>query len=164
MTTTTAAPHSGFRDAMAQLCTPVSVITAMDADRPHGTTVSAVMSLSLDPQLIAVSLAETSECLALIRRTQIFGVNILGAEQDNVALRFAAKGRSKFDEVAWRLRAGVPFIEGSAVWIGCEVAEVVRGGDHQILLGSVRDVAVAANSAPLTYHNRQFGTHVAQHN
>ncbi|MGW0039147.1 flavin reductase family protein [Gordonia sp. NPDC003376] len=159
MSITTPALDNGFREAMAHLCAPVSVITAMDDDRPHGTTVSALMSLSVEPQLIAVSMAQTSDCLALIRRTGVFGVNILSAEQDDLALRFAAKGADKFGTVSWRPRADVPSIDGNAVWLACRVASTITGGDHEILLGEVIDLEVDPDASPLTYHGRTFGTH-----
>jgi Flavin reductase like domain len=38
---------------MGEVCTAVTVVTAMDGNRPHGTTVSAFSSLSLDPPLVA---------------------------------------------------------------------------------------------------------------
>lgn len=160
--TTTAVDLAGdFRDAMAHLCAPVSVITAMDDGRPHGTTVSAVMSLSLQPLLIAVSLARTSDCLAIIRDTGAFGVNILGADQGDIALQFATKGRNKFGESGWTTSTDVPRLDGSAVWLACTLAGDVTGGDHQILFGEVAEVSVRSGAAPLTYHNRCFGTHTA---
>lgn len=161
MNSTTPDLHAGFRDAMAHLCAPVSVITAMDGDRPHGTTVSALMSLSAQPQLIAVSVAQTSDCLALIRRTGMFGVNILRSDQREVAMRFATKGAHKFDSVAWRSRTAVPLLDDTAVWLACRVAEVVTGGDHEVLFGEVCDLEVNTQSQPLTYHARRFGTHLA---
>ncbi|MFE0750367.1 flavin reductase family protein [Gordonia sp. NPDC058843] len=149
-----------FRDAMAHVCAPVSVITTMDGDRPHGTTVSAVMSLSMDPLLVAVALAESSACLRHIRAAGTFGVNILDSAQEDVAMRFATKGDDKFDAVDWSLSADVPRITGAAVWTACTLAGVAEGGDHTILIGSVVDVETRAGAAPLTYHGRRFGTHV----
>lgn len=153
---------SDFRYAMAHLCAPVSVITAMDGDRPHGTTVSAVMSLSVDPVLIAVALAENSDCLAYIGRSGTFGVNLLAADQEETALRFATKGPDKFTGVAWRVDHDAPCLDEHAVWLACTVAGLVPGGDHRIVLGQVEHVEVRGEAAPLTYHDRRFGTHVAQ--
>lgn len=161
MTITAADRHAGFRDAMAHLAAPVSVITAMDGDRPHGTTVSAVMSLSAQPQLIAVSLAQTSDCLSLIRRTGVFGVNLLSADQVGIAARFATKGAEKFTGVTWQPRATVPHLHGSAVWLACHLTNTVTGGDHEILFGEVTDIHITADAQPLTYHGRRFGTHIA---
>ncbi|MGW9264681.1 flavin reductase family protein [Gordonia terrae] len=160
MSLTTVDLGSAFRDAMAHMCAPVSVITTMDGDRPHGTTVSAVMSLSVDPLLITVALADTSESLRHIRGAASFGVNVLDAAQEDIALRFATKGDDKFDAVDWSLATGVPRISGAAVWIACTLAEVVQGGDHALLFGSVVDVERDSGAAPLTYHGRRFGTHV----
>jgi flavin reductase (DIM6/NTAB) family NADH-FMN oxidoreductase RutF len=38
------------------------------------------------------------------------------------------------------------------------MAGLVDGGDHVIVLGDVR-MAEAGDGAPLTYHDRRFGTH-----
>src|SRR5690606_19866346 len=88
--------QSGFKEAMAHMCAPVTVITTMDGPHPHGTTVSALMSLSMDPLLIAVAMATSSESLAAVKRTGVFAVNVLGAHQQDAALRFATKGDDKF--------------------------------------------------------------------
>lgn len=153
-----------FRDGMAHLCAPVTVITAMDENRPHGTTVSAVMSLSMDPPLIAIALAHTSESLAIIQRTNRFGVNILAASQDPVASRFAGKGQDEFLDMPWTVAAGLPRISGAAIWIDCSATSFVGGGDHLIVVGAVRGIEHDPALAPLTYHGRRFGTHVPVHN
>ncbi|MCU1659283.1 MAG: putative oxidoreductase [Pseudonocardiales bacterium] len=56
-----------FLDVMAQVCTPVTVVTTIADGVPHGTTVSAFMSLR--PPMIAVALDLTSDLLVKIRRT-----------------------------------------------------------------------------------------------
>ncbi|GAA5060812.1 flavin reductase family protein [Nocardia callitridis] len=161
MTETTRTPlETGFREAMAHLCAPVAVVTAMDGARPHGTTVSAVMSLSLEPLLVAVALADTSDCLGLINANRTFGVNVLAADQHAVASRLAKKGREKFADLPWEVAGGVPRLSGAAVWLRCTLADTAPGGDHRILIGEVRDVATVTEAAPLTYHRRQFGTHL----
>jgi flavin reductase (DIM6/NTAB) family NADH-FMN oxidoreductase RutF len=152
---------SAFREVMAAVCTPVSVVTALEANRPHGTTVSAFASLSMNPPMVLVSLARTSGLLAVIRRTRKFGVNILSSGQAGLAANFARKGGAgKFADVPWALHSGVPYIPGVGGFLGCIAADLVPGGDHIIVLGE----AVAAEmfaGTPLTYHARVFGTHAA---
>jgi flavin reductase (DIM6/NTAB) family NADH-FMN oxidoreductase RutF len=67
MTATQLTPvdSAACRAAMGAVATPVSVVTAM-AEAPHGTTVSAFCSLSLDPPLVLVSLGKDSDLLAII--------------------------------------------------------------------------------------------------
>ncbi|WP_342661445.1 4-nitrophenol 4-monooxygenase/4-nitrocatechol 2-monooxygenase, reductase component (plasmid) [Rhodococcus ruber] len=147
-----------FRDLMASVCTPVSVVTTIDGDRPHGTTVSAFTSLSMDPPMILVALDRASALLALVREHRMLGLNILSSEQATLAAGFARKGDDKFAGVEWTLRAGVPHITGAAGWLAGEVTDLVDGGDHVIALVRVGELAVG-EGLPLTYHNRTFGTH-----
>jgi flavin reductase (DIM6/NTAB) family NADH-FMN oxidoreductase RutF len=149
-----------FRDAMASVCTPVAVITAMDGARPHGTTVSAFASLSMTPPSLLVSLDRGSDLLALVRETGLFGVNILGSGQSGLASCFARKGRDKFADVDWSLADGIPRLTGAPGWFACGVAQLVEAADHVVVIGAVRSVE-SRDGAPLTYHARRFGTHQA---
>lgn len=150
-----------FREVMAGVCTPVSVVTVLAADgRPHGTTVSAFTSLSMAPPMTLVSLDRGSDLLAIVRVTGRFGINVLGIEQSAVARRFAAKGADKFTGVPWDLHTDVPHLSGSGGFLACAVADLVDGGDHVIVLGDVV-AAEATPGRPLTYHSRMFGTHAA---
>ena len=51
-----------FREVMAGVATPVSVVTAISDGRPHGTTVSAFASLSMDPPMVLVALDRGRSC------------------------------------------------------------------------------------------------------
>lgn len=151
--------QSVFRNTMAAVCTPVSVVTTKWQDLPFGTTVSAFASLSMDPPMVLVSLHSRSELLARIRESAVFGINVLASHQSDVAAKFAGKGGSgKFTDVAWELDNGIPRFPGAGGFVGCEVAELVEAGDHVVVLGHVRD-AVAFERPPLTYHSRAFGTY-----
>ncbi|MCQ4121049.1 flavin reductase family protein [Rhodococcus tibetensis] len=152
---------SEFRDAMASVCTPVTVVTALDGARPHGTTVSAFASLSMNPPMVLVALDRGSDLLAVVREHGRFGINVLGHGQDGLALTFARKGSDKFDGIGWSLSAGVPRIDGAPGWVACSVADLVEGGDHVVVLGHVEH-ADRGDHPPLTYHRRTFGTHSAE--
>lgn len=146
-----------FAHAMSRVCAPVAVVTTIDR-RPHGTTVSAFSSLSLDPPMVLVALDQQSELLACITRTGQFGLNVLASGQASLALRFAKKGPDGFDGLTWYAESGCPRFEGAAVWLGCRVAALVDGGDHRVALAEVSRIRVT-ESEPLIYHARMFGTH-----
>lgn len=148
-----------FRDVMSGVCTPVSVVTAMDRGRPHGTTVSAFASLSMCPPMVLVSLDLESELLGLLRVHSRFGVNVLGSGQAGIAKRFAGKGDEKFAGVRWEVSEGLPRLPGNAGWLACEASRLVEGGDHVIALGTIT-AAAHTDVPPLTYHARGFGTHL----
>ncbi|XVV38321.1 flavin reductase family protein [Streptomyces sp. CA-100214] len=153
--------QNAFRDVMANVCTPVSVVTTSAGDLPHGTTVSAFASLSMSPPMVLVSLDCGSELLALIRETGHFGLNVLASDQSPLALAFARKGGpAKFTGISWELDTGVPRLPGATGFLACRVTDFVSGGDHIVVLGEVVTARTAENR-PLTYHARVFGTHVA---
>lgn len=132
------------------------VTSALDG-RPHGATVSAFCSLSLDPPLVLVSLNRGSKLLSMIRDADAFGINVLELDQQELALGFARKGDDKFADVAWSLDRGLPRLYGVGLWLACSVHELVEGGDHVIVVGRV-DVAEHEARRPLLYQQRSFGT------
>ena len=149
-----------FRDVMAEVCTPVAVVTTVSGGRPQGTTVSAFASLSLRPPMVLVSLDEGSDLLRALPEGARFGVNVLGSGQAVLAAAFARKGADRFAGVGWEPDTGAPRLAGSPGWLACRVDRLVGGGDHVIVLGEVLR-AVSAGGPPLTYHSRRFGTHHA---
>jgi flavin reductase (DIM6/NTAB) family NADH-FMN oxidoreductase RutF len=134
-----------FRGAMRHLVGGVSVITAGRGDDVTGMTVTSVSSLSLDPPTLIVSVNRASSTWPLIERHGAFGVNILTADQLDIAERFAGtnglKGRERFAGAEWIIRASsAPLLVGALAAIDCEVEEVIERHSHAIVIGRVRDL------------------------
>ena len=151
--------RQAFINAMAHIATPVSIVTAIEDGVPHGTTVSAFLSLSVDPPLALISLDRKSEILQIIERTGKVGLNVLDAEQSELATRFARKGEDRFAFAGWQLDAGLPRLAGGIAWLACDVDALVPAGDHILVVAAVRGVHAAAGPGALTYRLRQFGMH-----
>ncbi|MEV5807242.1 flavin reductase family protein [Streptomyces parvulus] len=151
-----------FAELMSGVCAPVTVVTATDADgRPHGSTVSSFASLSLSPPLVSFALMRSSRLLPHLPRGARVGVNILGAHQQSLASTFARRHQgpgSKFDDVIWTARTGLPHLPGSAGWTAGRVERHVDGGDHVLLVVGVEE-AESMPAPPLVYARRTFGTH-----
>lgn len=149
-----------FRDMMAGVCAPVTVVTTLDGENgtPCGATVSSFASLSLEPPLITVAFDRGSGVLAQILAEQRFGVNLLGHGQADLAMLFARRNTDRFAQTDWHLDGGLPRLDGAAGWLNCELYEAVPGGDHRLLLGHVIG-ASRAELPPLVYAHRTFGTH-----
>lgn len=150
--------QKSFRSAMGNVAAAVSVVTTIHDGGPHGSTVSAFASLSMDPPMLLVSLDNSSNLLTKLAVGSRVGVNVLAAHQDQVALRFAGKGDDKFLDVPWELEDGAPALRDRHAWVALTVAQLVVAGDHTLVLGAV-EAADARDSAPLTYWQRTFGTH-----
>jgi flavin reductase (DIM6/NTAB) family NADH-FMN oxidoreductase RutF len=150
-----------FRGAMRHLTGGVSVITAGRGKDITGMTVTSVTSLSVDPPTLIVSINRDASSFPLIRRHGAFGVNILAADQLDVAERFAGKGGLKgadrFAGARWVTAvSGVPLLVGALSAVDCEVEEIVERHSHGIVIGRVRDIKNSTRTAALAYRHGQY--------
>lgn len=159
MTTMTAVSTTDFKQALGHFASGVTVVTVHAEDgTPRGLTISAFSSLSLDPPLILVCVAHTSDSHELLATEGArFGVNILAAGQEYVARAFATKGgAAKFDQIAWsENELGVPVIDQAHATLTCRVHQLSGGGDHTIVIGMVEGSTTSANE-PLVHHRGRF--------
>lgn len=142
-----------FRSVLGRFASGVTVVTAVDdAGQDHGMTVTAFSSLSLDPSLILVCIADDATLHPFLERLTHFAVNILSADQEAISRRFAAEELNRFDGVGYtRSASGVPLIDDALAHLECRVHARIPGGDHTILVGEV-DSAVARDARPLLYY------------
>jgi flavin reductase (DIM6/NTAB) family NADH-FMN oxidoreductase RutF len=141
-----------LRRAFGAFATGVTVVTTRDGDgAPVGFTANSFSSVSLDPPLLLVCLAQTAASYGAFAGARRFAVNILSVEQRALSTAFATRGVDKFAGVDWReAETGAPVIDGVVAWFDCVEHDIVDAGDHAILIGRVVDFAVT-DAAPLGY-------------
>ena len=151
-----------FRRAMGHFATGVTVITSVGRDgRPVGTTANAVSSLSLDPPLLLVCFDQSSQTLAAIRAYGAFAVNVLAAPQEELSANFARRGPTAvWDGVPHRPGlTGSPRLHGVLATLECTVEHRLPGGDHEIVVGRVRDAQTGdGESAPLLFWRGRYAS------
>jgi flavin reductase (DIM6/NTAB) family NADH-FMN oxidoreductase RutF len=150
-----------FRGAMRHLAGGVSVITVGRGRDITGMTVTSVSSLSVDPPSLVVSINRSSSSWPLLKRHGFFGVNILTADQLDVAERFAGKGGLKgaerFAGAAWTSGAsGVPLLVGALAAIDCEAEDIIERHSHAVVIGRVLDMRLSSRTAALAYWQGQY--------
>lgn len=146
-----------FRAAIGLLPTGVTVVTAIGPNGRSGATASAVGSLSLEPMLMLVCLDRGSRTLRSVQAAGRFGIDVLGAGQEEVARQFATKVEEaeKWQGIGWTERDGIPSLAGSVLWVACELQDVLMGGDHVILTGAVAGLE-ARGGEPLIHHRGAY--------
>lgn len=146
-----------FRDALGQFCTGVTTITTVSQSGERiGITASSFNSLSLDPPLILWSIANDTPSFEYFNKDDPFVVNVLAADQEDLALKFAQSGADKFDGVHTQAGLkGIPIIDGCVAYLECEVEARHPGGDHDIIVGRVHRV-FNLRKAPLLFHGGAF--------
>lgn len=148
-----------FRTVMGTFPTGVTVVTVTGvAGDPLGLTVNSFTSVSLEPPLILVCIARSSATHDRLTEAGRFAVNVLAADQEELAVRFAAEpAAGRFRGVAWNVGPGrVPLLEGVAAWLSCALEAVHPGGDHSIVVGRVEEAA-ATGCGALAFYRGSFG-------
>src|ERR1700722_3327894 len=150
-----------FRGAMRHLTGGVSVITAGRGTEITGMTVTSVSSLSVDPPTLIVSVNREASSWPVLKRHGFFGINILAADQLEIAERFSGKGGLKgaerFAGAQWTTRvSGVPLLAGALAAIDCEVEDIVERHSHAIVIGRVLDMQLSPRGAALAYWQGQY--------
>ena len=146
-----------FRNVISHFASGVTVITALSEGRPFGTTASAVASLSLEPPMLLICMNKQSETGRAVAASRRFAVNILGANQVELAQRFAQKGGDKFAGVPVTAgKWGEPLFDEALATLECRVAEETTGGTHYVFLAEVENGA-ARGGTPLAYFKGEFG-------
>ena len=149
-----------FRAALGMFATGVTVITARaNNGQLVGLTANSFNSVSLDPPLVLWSLSGRSASLAVFRAGTHYAINVLAADQLELAQRFAAPVRDRWASVAWQPGpGGAPLIEGAAARFECFNRSRYVEGDHVIFVGQVLHCDHRAGAAPLLYHGGRYYT------
>ena len=148
-----------FRNVLGQYPTGVSVITTTEADGTRaGFVVGTFTSISLNPPLVGFMPDKGSSSWPKIQAAGKFCVNILSEDQEDVSRVFASKADDKFAEIGWRRSGnGSPIIDGVLAYIDCDIAGVLDGGDHDIVVGAVNDLEVRHEGGPLVFFRGGYG-------
>jgi len=145
-----------FRHTMGQLATGVAVITVRTAEGGLGMTASSVTSLSLDPPLLLVCVGHEAAIREPLLQTERFGVNVLAADQEVVARRFADRESQRLAAAELELSpGGVPILGGALARIECRHHGHFTAGDHSIVTGAL-EWSDVGRGRPLCYFRGGF--------
>ena len=148
-----------FRAVMGRFASGITVITARSTDgAPHGMTVSAFSSLSLDPPLVLVCVGTEATMAPLLAEATAFGVNILGDGQEALSRRFAGKLDDRFAGIGYTDGLlGAPILDEVLAWMQCRIVARHPAGDHVILVGQVEQADVR-DGKPLLYYRGGYAS------
>ena len=144
-----------YRQVMGHFPTGVVVIASPG---PVGTAIGSFASLSLDPPLVTFSITKTSSSWPKIRETGVFCASVLAEDQEHVSRAFAQSGADKFAGLGYKpMATGSPRIDDCVAWTDCDITGVYDGGDHDIVVGTIRDMAVEREAKPLIFFRGGYG-------
>ena len=150
-----------LKDCFAKFATGVMIAATGSGDNSdvHGLTINSFSSVSLEPPLVLFSVGNESSNLEQFRNNSFFTLNILSADQQDLAVEFAKPAnKDKFLTSQYSFSAnGCPVFEGVMAYMECKIDKIIAAGDHHIIIGEV--VGFNHNNSdqsPLLYFKSQF--------
>ncbi len=135
----------------------VSIVVADFEGRRAGLTVSALVSLSLEPALVGISLARDASLYEPLRDAGEWAVSILAGDQAHLAQHFALS----IPPIA--LWNGIPvreddprLIAGAVGWLGARTVDRAEAGDHTFFVGAIEWLERGSAASALVHANRTY--------
>ncbi|MBA4376233.1 MAG: hypothetical protein C0401_08700 [Anaerolinea sp.] len=149
-----------LREVMRWWVTGVSIVTAENDGVLHGMTVGSLVSISIDPPRVVVTLANNTRTYKLVADSGFFGVTLLSAEQEVVSDRFAGRIPDEGDRFAgletMRLSQGIPVLKGGLGHLVCKVIHTYEMPNSTLFIGEVLEARRGSGRLPLVYANRKY--------
>lgn len=146
-----------YKTVLGHFCTGVTVVASIDDGEPSGFTCQSFSALSLEPPLVLVCVRKESATWPGIRKSGLFAVSVLAADQQSVGDRFARSGVDRFAGVEWRPSpAGMPLIGGALAWVECSVVDEVDAGDHTVVVAAVTGLETGKARDPLLFFRGRY--------
>lgn len=149
----------GFRGTMRRFPATVSIITAADAIRDHGMTVTALTSVSMEPPSLMICLNNRSLLHEMLLEQPNFAVNVLDCGQATLSDAFsgAVAPEDRFAGDGWtRDAAGMLVLDSAHANVVCRRTASVPFGTHTLFIGEVMRAAVREETTPLLYSEASY--------
>jgi flavin reductase len=144
-----------LRAAMRRFPAGIAVLTVQPR---FGVTVGSLVSLSLEPALIGVSIGRDTQAHELIRDARGFALSVLAGDQDRLAQHFARSVPpiAQWERIDAREGRRGPLLEGALAWLECGVRSEHDAGDHSFFVGAVERVELGRGGAGLVYREGRY--------
>ena len=149
-----------FRKVMRQWASGISVVSTKHDGIFHGMTVSSFSSVSIDPQLVTISLMKDSRTHDFVINAKIFGITVLSETQQQISKIFAGEipdTENRFKNLeTWTLVTGSPLLKGGLAFLDCKLTDVYDFGSNSLFIGEVVAAQVGNGGRPLLYFDQQY--------
>jgi len=144
---------------------PAAVNIIATGKKPHrtGMTVSAFMSLGVDPPTVVCAINRNAFSYAQMTDNQVFSVNTLAVEHIELAKLFAGQaqvfGDERFDAQQWgEFDSGSPCLHDAVMSLECRLIRQVQESTHCLMVGEVISGRYNEAALPLLYRDGQWVT------
>lgn len=136
------------------------IVTTTDGEDLGAFTADWVMQVSFEPRLIAISVEQDAHSLGVLRRSEVFAVNVLETGQRELAGQFGrntAKVGNKLENYEYaKGSTGSPLLAEALGAVECRITHEHQVGDHILFVGEVVDAHLNREGEPLTMKETGF--------
>jgi flavin reductase (DIM6/NTAB) family NADH-FMN oxidoreductase RutF len=152
-----------FRQLMRMHPAAVNIIATGKAPQRTGMTVSAFMSLGVEPPSVVCAINRNAFSYAHMVENQVFSVNTLAVEHIELAKLFAGQapvfGDERFDAQLWdHFDSGSPCLRQAVMSLECRLIRQVQESTHCLMVGEVISGRHNEAALPLLYRDGQWVT------
>jgi 3-hydroxy-9,10-secoandrosta-1,3,5(10)-triene-9,17-dione monooxygenase reductase component len=135
-----------------------SGIAVLTVPLPYGVTIGSLVSLSLEPALVGVSIGRDAQAHELLREAGGFALSVLAGDQAAVAQHFARSVPpiAQWEGIAVREGAHGPLLDGALSWLECSLHSEHDTGDHTYFVGAVERVELGRDGPGLVYRDGRY--------
>ena len=131
----------------------VFICGVAEGDEVNGFTASWVTQGSFEPPLVVMAVRADSTSNGIIQRTNKFSLNVLAADQKDLAAVFFKPQKAmggRFDAAPFSLgELGLPILDNALGAVECELVGQVAHGDHTVFVGEVKTATLHRDGAAL---------------
>jgi flavin reductase (DIM6/NTAB) family NADH-FMN oxidoreductase RutF len=136
----------------------VAVLTVDVQGERLGLTLDSLVSLSLEPPLVGVSISRQAAMHELLREAGAFALSLLAGDQAAVAQHFArgVPPIALWQGIELREGEGAPLLAGAIGWIRCRSAAEHLVGDHTFFVGEIESAEAGEPKPPLVHVDGRY--------
>ena len=144
---------------MRRFPAPVAVVTVDAGELKYALTVGSLVSLSLDPPLVGISIGHASQSHTPLRDAGRFAASLLAGDQAALAQHFARSVPpiALWEGVALRESALTePLLADALAWLECRVVGEHEAGDHTVFVAEVLSIELGRDDPGLVYVGGEY--------
>lgn len=146
-----------YRGALGRFATGVALVAARDdGGVARAITINSFCSISLDPRIVSWAIDEASDRYHIFASARDFSINVLRADQRDLADRFTRRTEARIEEGTYDVSGDTPLIRGVLMRLSCQTRFMEAVGDHTVIFATVMAFEDFGPGDALGYANGQY--------